>query len=848
MATATDFTVNSSSLGTYYTPFGSTIAVLPDGTALVAWVKQVGQWSTEAEIQARWFRPDGTPAGDDFQINTTTTEFQWRPVAIVTAEGKVFLAWESGDGADGDGVGLRGVVLDPLSRTPSPDFLINPMAVGQGIYNGQNNQSQVTLTALSDGRVFAVWTSYDGSDGDSFAIRGRFFDGDGKALGDDFLVNSTSIGGQYDPQATELGDGRILLVYGSTDDADGTPGNIRARIIGSDGEFEGDDFLLNTTAGGYQSYVDVTTLADGSALVVWFSSGVFTPDPSGGNPTFAPGEVRARIVGADGQTLGPDFQINSTDLSTSYTKPVVTTLADGRVLVVWYSGDAGDGDWGCVRGRLIDANGQLIESDFVINTTDINNQSSPAVSALPDGRVLITWSSDNFDAMGAQVRGIYITPIVGQDGSGVLQGTADQNMMMGTAHDDSLHGGSGDDQLMGFAGHDSLFGGSGDDRLMGGSGNDMLTGGSGNDLMNGGTGDDTYIADGGDTIIEAAGSGTDHVHSSVTLTLGANLENLALTGTVAIDGTGNAAANEIVGNGADNILNGGGGNDSMAGGTGNDTYIIDGGDTITEGAGGGTDHVHSSVTLTLGANLENLTLTGTAAINGTGNSAANRIVGNGADNVLNGGAGADSMAGGAGNDTYITDGGDTITEAAVGGTDHVHSSVTLTLGANLENLTLTGAGAINGTGNMLANALVGNRGANTLSGDGGNDTIHGGGGRDILAGGVGNDSFIFSWTSDSATAATTSDVITDFVWGRDKIDLRAIDAFAGSQTNDAFIWNETSTFNNASNGEVRFQKFDNSGRSNDYTMVWIDNDNDAAVEMAIRLTGLFDLSASDFIL
>jgi len=269
---------------------------------------------------------------------------------------------------------------------------------------------------------------------------------------------------------------------------------------------------------------------------------------------------------------------------------------------------------------------------------------------------------------------------------------------------------------------------------------------------------------------------------------------------------------------------------------------------VIEDAGAGIDLVQSSVTFALAANVENLTLTGTAAINGTGNSVANRIVGNGADNVLNGGGGADSMAGGAGNDTYIADGADTITEPAGGGTDHVHASVTLTLGTNLENLTLTGTAAINGTGNTLANVLVGNSAANTLSGGHGNDTIHGSGGRDIIVGGVGNDSFTFAWTSDSAKSETASDVITDFVRGQDKLDLSAIDAFAGSETNDVFIWNGTSAFSNASAGEVRFQKFDNSGSFNDYTMVWIDNNDTAGVEMAVRLTGLFNLSASDFIL
>ncbi len=153
-----------------------------------------------------------------------------------------------------------------------------------------------------------------------------------------------------------------------------------------------------------------------------------------------------------------------------------------------------------------------------------------------------------------------------------------------------------------------------------------------------------------------------------------------------------------------------------------------------------TDTVQSSLTYALGANVENLTLTGTAAINGTGNGLANLLVGNSSSNMLDGGAGNDMMQGGAGDDTYVVDcTGDVVRETSSGGSDTVRSSVTWTLRANFENLTLTGSVAINGTGNILANLLVGNDDINILTGLAGNDTLQGGTGDDILNGGVGND-------------------------------------------------------------------------------------------------------------
>jgi Ca2+-binding RTX toxin-like protein len=508
----------------------------------------------------------------------------------------------------------------------------------------------------------------------------------------------------------------------------------------------------------------------------------------------------------------------------------------------------------------------------------------------------------------------------GQGGNDNLNGGVGDDVLEGGAGNDTLNGGVGNDQMLGGPGNDiyvvdslldvvtEAFGGgvdtvrspldytlgidlenliltdtavtgtgnglanvitgnAGNNQLRGLGGDDTLDGGLGNDTLDGGAGNDLYIVNSSlDVILEAVGGGTDSVQSSVTFTLGAEIENLTLTGTALSNGTGNALANILTGNASNNILsglagndslnggmgndtlNGGAGNDQLLGGAGNDLFVFntalaaDNVDTISDFATGDRLQLDRAIFSTLSAGttltvaeflggagaiaatnaqqrllfdattgalhydadgngataavlIANLTagapltaaaisLVGTPppppsnVINGTANAdnlvgtAANDTInGLGGNDTINGGAGNDTMAGGTGDDSYVVDSAlDVIVEAAGEGTDSVSSTVTYTLAANVENLTLTGTAAINGTGNTLNNSLTGNSAANVLSGLDGTDTLNGGGGNDSLSGGAGNDLFVFN----SPLAADNVDTISDFATG-DRLQLdRAI--------------------------------------------------------------------------
>lgn len=288
------------------------------------------------------------------------------------------------------------------------------------------------------------------------------------------------------------------------------------------------------------------------------------------------------------------------------------------------------------------------------------------------------------------------------------------------------------------------------DVLTGNSGNNQIQGFGGADTINGGAGFDTAV------YFDAASA------------VNVNLSTGVVTG-----GSGNdtlVSIERVLGSRFNDVLTGSAANESFLGGLGADTINGGGGiDTVEYGFVGSGVVVNLATGLTSGgagndviSNVENVK---GSIFNDTltGNAVANVLNGDNGNDTLNGGAGSDTLNGGTGDDIYIVDStSDTISESSNEGIDTVQSSVTFSLASvsNVENLTLTGTTAINGTGNQLNNVLVGNSANNSLSGDTGNDTLTGAGGKDTLTGGAGIDKFNYKTLSDSLLA--NFDVISDF--------------------------------------------------------------------------------------
>lgn len=245
------------------------------------------------------------------------------------------------------------------------------------------------------------------------------------------------------------------------------------------------------------------------------------------------------------------------------------------------------------------------------------------------------------------------------------------------------------------------------------------------------------------------------VNSEYTLTISLTGSPIA-TATAGSKLEGGNGNDNLTGAGGHDTLDGGAGADDMTGGNGNDTYFVDSAsDVVSEGSGvgSGIDTVNTTLnSYTLPANVERLTFTGTGNFAATGNGLNNTITGGAGSDFLNGGVGADAMIGGLGGDTYIVDnGGDVVTENLGEGSDWVRTTLSsYTLSDNVERLSYIGAGNFTGTGNSLANSVVGGAGSDVLNGREGND---------LLSGAGGTDAFLFN----TPIAPTPNiDTITDF--------------------------------------------------------------------------------------
>lgn len=634
----------------------------------------------------------------------------------------------------------------------------------------------LAIDTLASGKSVIAYLNPDFSGG---VLEYRMLDASGNVLGvAPSVVPGTSTSspttGLGQPHIVPLASGGFLIAYLSSHGSSGEDGtHIRAQKFDGDGAPIGDEVSLvapiNLTS------FDIVELSNGNIAVA------FDGYTGAGGPN---DELFVQLFNPAFEAVGDRISIDVSrpltpvgDTPVSGQLPSIAALSDGKFAVSWSTiyGPPLSTD---TMGQVFRSDGVEIGDRFIVNGTRSGSQSNADLTGVAgdgfyaayDGNITHPTAGDN--PFGAAYT--YF------DAGNIAAGTPD---IMGRRDlDDDLNGTGASDVIRAFGG------------------NDRLDGGAAADFLYGGKGDDTYIVDNtADQITEEVNEGTDSVESSATYTLSANVENLKLTGSAAIDGTGNSRNNILDGasNSAANVL---------TGGAGNDTYVVGAGDTVVEDADAGTDRIQTSLaTYSIAAepNVEQLQHIGSVHFTGTGNSGANLIIagsggsildgaggnddleggggnddlrggadddvllGKGGNDTLTGGDGIDWLDGGAGDDVYVEVGSDDgVFEREGEGFDTVKTSASelnLNTGNSIqgrdnnfygwsyehvEGIEYTGSGSFTGIGNARDNRI---------ETKGGDDSLDGGAGIDTLVGGEGSDTYVVDSADDSVQDSGGSD-------------------------------------------------------------------------------------------
>lgn len=657
---------------------------------------------------------------DQQTANTTTAGFQLSPDVIQLANGNILVSWATNDPAGlgaPAGYEVFAQIFDPLGNKVGAEIRLNNASTA-------DDEVGPHLAPLPNGGFVVVYHDLDlPANGGASNIRLEEYDANGVAASANSLViNDTSLPADPNyrrPDVAVSSATSVLVVY---EEVSAGSVAIRGKIYDPTTDTYGAQISLLAFAGG-NTDSEVTVLTNGNYVIACAVGGA---DPA----------IAYRIMSPAGLNVLAATIVTGTNAGGENDRePTVVALAGGGFVITWTNTDASDTD---IEGRVYSAAGTQVGSFFALSdgATDNNNESK--VIALADGTFIVVGDNDEVGQIGVDVQHFSATGFalggrfqvstdnadsifgVGLDdgrfalvwdGSGEISleildtrdapnnsGVGDPHRVIGTVSDDVFimpanaeiaFGWDGKDTIVGGAGNDHIDGGSGNDTLLGLGGVDILIGGAGIDLTYGGMGDDQHFIDNvGDQALEAAGEGNDRVFASVSYALaaGQSIETLSTDfngGTAAIDLSGNDLVNNVFGNDGANFLAGGGGNDILLGLGGND--------------------------------------------------------------ILVGGTGVDESYGGSGDDQHFVDSFfDRVFETAGQGNDRVLASVNYALlaGQSIETLSTdfnAGTGAIDLSGNELANSIFGNGGVNFLAGGGGNDILLGLGGNDILAGGTGVD-------------------------------------------------------------------------------------------------------------
>lgn len=629
------------------------VAVLADGGYVVVWYSKGQDAGTDYGVFGQRYDAAGAPVGDEFQANTYTTAAQVGGHVGALEDGGFVVTWQSKD-QDGSDYGIYAQRYDAAGAPVGDEFRANTYT--------NINQLLPKAVGLAGGGFLITWHSL-GQDGSGDGIYGQRYDAAGNAVGEEFPVNSYTSGDQDVVSATALPDGGFVVVWESNGQ-DGSGWGIYGQVFDVGANPVGDEFPVNTTTAGHQSYPEVAALEGGGFVVAWYAQNV---DGSGWG-------ISAQRFADDGTAQGSEILVNS-HTANDQNHCDVAALSDGGFVIVWHSLSQDGSGWG-IYGQVFDALGAPLGGEFLVATTTANDQTFPSVAGFANGTFVVTWTTTGPDGSGDGIASKVFT----RDNMAVVDG--------------------------GIAG-DVLLGGAFADKLSGSLGDDLLNGGEGRDTLDGGDGKDTAAyenASAGVAISLLAGRGTAGEALGDELSSIENLEGSDYGDTL----IGDAGANLLTGGDGDDVLEGGAGVDTLDGGAGGDAASYEGADEAVMIDLGNDSKTGSHAEGDVYIGIEHL----------IGSAYDDTLIGDDGANRLEGGAGDDWLIGGAGDDTLVGGAGrDTATYAGLGAA----ISIDLAAGTTSEGDTLQGVENIIGT--AYDDTLAGDAGDNEIDGGAGDNDV-----------------------------------------------------------------------------------------------------------------------------
>ena len=352
-------------------------AVAMDGVGnfIVTWASKDqdgSNWGVYAQRYDRY----GNAVGNEFRVNTYTTDEQRYSAVAMDHSGNFVITWSSRN-QDGSGWGIYAQRYNASGIAQGAEFRVNTTTAGD---------QHFPSIGIDHGGSFVITWSSNGQDGSGYGVYAQRYSAAGVAQGGEFLVNTYTTNDQRYSAVAMNADGDFVITW-SSNGQDGSNWGVYAQRYNSAGVAQGSEFRVNTSTTDEQRQPAIAMDDAGNFIIVWASKHPHDNDDGWG--------IFGQRFAADGTPVGGEFHPNTTTKKNQQ-YPTVAMDADGDFVVTW-SSDLGDGNKYGVYAREFDATGTARGGEFLVNTTKANDQLNSSVAMDANGDYAIAWTSNKQD-------------------------------------------------------------------------------------------------------------------------------------------------------------------------------------------------------------------------------------------------------------------------------------------------------------------------------------------------------------------------------------------------------------------------------------------------------------------